>query len=125
MCAVPIFASSGSADAISVAIVQQQEERIEGTILDENGEPIIGASIVVEGTTNGVISDFDGHFELNVPRKATIIISYIGYKNQIIVIGKEKNLRIIMEEDTEVLDEVVVVGYGTTLLRQNSSLRNI
>ena len=75
MCAVPIFASSGSADAISVAIVQQQEERIEGTILDENGEPIIGASIVVEGTTNGVISDFDGHFELNVPRKATIIIS--------------------------------------------------
>lgn len=82
MCAVPIFASSGSADAISVAIVQQQEERIEGTILDENGEPIIGASIVVEGTTNGVISDFDGHFELNVPRKATIIISYIGYKNQ-------------------------------------------
>ena len=58
MCAVPIFASSGSADAISVAIMQQQEERIEGTILDENGEPIIGASIVVEGTTNGVISEF-------------------------------------------------------------------
>lgn len=121
MCAVPIFASSGSADAISVAIVQQQEERIEGTILGENGEPIIGASIVVEGTTNGVISDFDGHFELNVPRKATIIISYIGYKNQIIVIGKEKNLRIIMEEDTEVLDEVVVVGYGTTSKRKTTA----
>ena len=105
----------------SLPLWQQQEERIEGTILDENGEPIIGASIVVEGTTNGVISDFDGHFELNVPRKATIIISYIGYKNQIIVIGKEKNLRIIMEEDTEVLDEVVVVGYGTTSKRKTTA----
>ena len=58
---------------------------------------------------------------MNVPRKATIIISYIGYKNQIIVIGKEKNLRIIMEEDTEVLDEVVVVGYGTTSKRKTTA----
>lgn len=120
LCTSPIFALPSTANSLSIDAVQQQE-KVTGTIMDADGEPIIGASVVVEGTTNGTITDFDGKFELSVPKKATLLISYIGYKNQSIVLGKERNLRIVLEEDTEVLDEVVVVGYGTTSKRKTTA----
>lgn len=90
-----------------------KKKKVSGIILDNNGEPIIGASILVKGTTLGTITDLDGRYSLdNVPENATLEISYIGYKTQALK-ATDKNLaNITLHEDTEVLDEVVVVGYG-------------
>ncbi|MDE5678674.1 TonB-dependent receptor [Phocaeicola sp.] len=90
-----------------------QDKAIKGVVVDVAGEPIIGANVVVKGTTNGVITDFDGNFTLNVPLNCTLQISYIGYKTQEVkVTGATSHLSIKLEEDSETLDEVVVVGYG-------------
>lgn len=83
-----------------------------GVIVDAQGEPIIGASIIIKGTTNGTISDLDGNFSLNVEKGAKIEISYISYKMRCVVCNG-KPLRVILEEDTKTLDEVVVVGFGS------------
>ncbi|MBQ6723587.1 MAG: TonB-dependent receptor [Paludibacteraceae bacterium] len=84
--------------------------QVSGVILDENGEPVIGASILEKGTTNGTITDFDGNFMLDVAEGATLEISYVGYATQ--SLPAAANMRIVLKEDTEVLEEVVVVGYG-------------
>lgn len=81
--------------------------------MDANGEPIIGASVLVKGTTNGTITDFDGNFTLNNASKGILVVSYIGYKTQEVPVNEKNLMKIILKEDTEVLDEVVVVGYGT------------
>lgn len=90
-----------------------QNIQLTGFVTDAANEPIIGASIVEKGTTNGGITDFDGHFTLSVPSKATIIISYMGYATQEIPVNGKTNIRVTLKEDTELLDEVVVIGYGT------------
>lgn len=87
--------------------------RIKGTVVDETGQPVIGANIVVDGTTNGTISDLDGNFMLQVPEKAELRVSYIGYLDQKVKVGTNTTLRIVLKEDTQTLDEVIVVGYGT------------
>lgn len=87
--------------------------KIKGSVVDESGLPVIGANIVVEGTTNGTITDLDGNFSLQVPEKAELRISYIGYLDQRVKIGNNSTLHIILKEDTQALDEVIVVGYGT------------
>lgn len=87
--------------------------RIKGTVVDETGQPVIGANIVVEGTTNGTISDLDGNFMLQVPEKTDLRVSYIGYLDQKVKVGTNTTLRIVLKEDTQTLDEVIVVGYGT------------
>ena len=98
----------------AVQTVQQQKQSVSGTIKDPVGEPVIGASILEKGTTNGTITDFDGNFTLNnVPEKGILVISYIGYKTQEVNISGKTNVKVVLKEDTEVLDEVVVVGYGT------------
>ena len=99
----------------SVASVQavQQKQSVSGVVKDATGEPVIGASIVEKGTTNGTITDFDGNFSLEVANGATLVISFIGYQTQEVVVTPGKALNITMKEDTEVLEEVVVVGYGT------------
>ncbi len=85
-----------------------------GTILDQNGDPVIGASIVVKGTNQGLITDIDGNFSLNeVPENGVIQISFVGYKKQEVSVKGKSVLRVTLAEDLEVLDEVVVVGYGT------------
>ena len=91
----------------------QNSKRIKGVIVDENGDPVIGASIVETGTANGVISDVNGEFNIEVAEKANLHVSYIGYLAQTISIANQTTLRIIMKEDTQSLDEVVVIGYGT------------
>jgi TonB-linked SusC/RagA family outer membrane protein len=96
-----------------VNALQQQKKTITGTIVDEAGEPIIGANIVEVGTTNGTVTDVDGKFSLNVDNNATIHISYIGYLDQEFAIGNQTTLNVVLSEDTELLEEVVVVGYGT------------
>ena len=85
---------------------------IKGTILDATGMPVIGANVVVKGTTNGTITDMDGKFSLEVDKNAILVVSYIGYANQEIKVGNQNTLSITMKEDAEALDELVVVGYG-------------
>ena len=92
----------------------QQSKVIIGTIVDASGTPIIGANIMVKGTTNGTISDIDGKFSLEVDKDATLVVSYIGFANQEIRVGNQNNLSITLKEDAEALDEVIVIGYGTT-----------
>ena len=87
----------------AVQTVQQQKQSVSGTIKDPAGEPVIGASILEKGTTNGTITDFDGNFTLNVAPGATLVISYIGYKNQEMKVIPGKSLNIILQEDTETL----------------------
>lgn len=93
--------------------VLAQNIQLTGLVTDAANEPIIGASVVEKGTTNGVITDFNGNFTLNVPAQATLIISYVGYASQEIPVNGRSNIKVILKEDTEMLDEVVVVGYGT------------
>lgn len=90
-----------------------QQARITGVVKDISGEPIIGASVVEKGTTNGVITDMDGRFSLSVASGATLQISYIGYLTQELKATTGANLQVTMREDAKVLDEVVVVGFGT------------
>lgn len=97
----------------SPLIVQQQGRTITGTIVDDKGETIIGANVMVKGTTNGSITNIDGQFTLNnVPEGTTLVISFVGYKEQTIKIGAQSNLHITLKEDSELIDEVVVVGYA-------------
>ena len=84
--------------------------QVTGTIVDVNGEPIIGASVLEQGTSNGTITDFDGNFSLQVAEGASLVISYVGYASQTLPASSE--MHVILKEDTEVLEEVVVVGYG-------------
>ena len=93
---------------------QSNSQKIKGTVVDIQGEPLIGVNVLVKGTTIGVITDFDGNFELNVPEnKKDISISYIGYKTQEIhLTNKTKDLKIILEEDAKVLGEVVITAMG-------------
>lgn len=108
-CAVPVFSSAVNYNVESVT----QNRTVSGTVVDSNGEPVIGASVVLKGTVNGTITDFDGKFKLENVDSGTLVISYIGYKSQEIVLKGQSNIVITLKEDTELLDEVVVVGYGT------------
>ena len=101
-----------AADFDSVTAAQQQTKKITGTILDQAGIPVIGANVLEKGTSNGTITNLDGKFTLNVKPGATLHISYIGYKVEEITVGSAQNYQITLKEDTERLDEVVVVGYG-------------
>ena len=91
----------------------QQSNTVTGVVVDANGEPIIGANVVVKGTTNGTITDIDGRFSLEAPGNAVLSISYIGYNAQDVKIGNRSSIKIALKEDTQDLDEVIVVGYGT------------
>lgn len=102
-------ALAASVDAIEAV---QQSKKITGTVSDELG-PIVGANVLEKGTTNGMITDMDGNFSLNVNPGATLVISFIGYVSQEIKITNQTHLQVTLKEDAEVLDEVVVVGYGT------------
>lgn len=95
-----------------------QGKTIKGQILDETGESMIGVSVLVKGTTIGTVTDFDGNYTLEVPSGKNILeISYIGYKTKEITIGNNSLINIKMEPDTQALDEVVVIGYGTVKKR--------
>ena len=104
--------SSNAYAAGDVQNVQQATKKITGTVVDAQG-PVIGASVVEKGNTgNGVVTDFDGNFSINVKPGATLVISFIGFKTQEIAVGNQDHLNITMQDDNAVLDEVVVVGYG-------------
>ena len=111
-------ASAGAAYAASPAGVDdvkitQQNETATGVVKDAMGESVIGASVVVKGTTNGTITDFEGNFSIPNVKKGDIIeISFVGYKTQEIV-WQGKSLNIVLKDDTQALEEVVVVGFGS------------
>ena len=99
--------------AISLS-VSAQTITVKGNVKDTNGEPIIGASVVEKGnTTNGTITDLDGNFSIKVDGKKTLVISYIGMKTQEIALQGRKSINVTMKDDSQALDEVVVIGYGT------------
>ena len=86
---------------------------ITGSVADDEGEPLVGVSVLVRGTNTGVTTDIDGNFSVNAPSDAVLRLSYIGYETQMVPVDGRSSLSIIMGENAEVLDEVVVVGYGT------------
>lgn len=108
---------AGSPQAVFAEVngvqVVMQAGTVKGVVVDTTGEPVIGANVMVKGTTNGTITDIDGKFALN-NAKGMLVVSFIGFKTQEIgVKGNETNLKIVLKDDAELLDEVVVVGYGT------------
>ena len=115
LCTSPqaVFAATG--DAMSVETVQQNG-KIKGTVVDETGLSVIGASVVVQGTTNGTVTDIDGNFSIDAKPGDMLEISYIGYK-KIVIKATAAPMNIVMKEDSEALEEVVVVGYSSTTKR--------
>lgn len=102
---------SSTADLLEVQ--QQDNKNVNGVIVDENGEPIAGANIVIKGTTTGTVSNIDGMFNLSVPQKgATLLITFIGYENSMVEVSEKTQLRIVMVPVAEQLNEVVVTALG-------------
>lgn len=98
--------------------VSAQTVSITGNVKDATGEPIIGASVVEKGNaTNGTITDLDGNFTLKTSAKATLVISYIGMKTQDVALKGQTKIDVTLHDDTQALDEVVVIGYGTVQKR--------
>lgn len=100
-------------NAVNTVPVQQQTKNITGKVVDGIGEPVIGANVVVKGTTNGTITDLDGNFSIEADSKSVLNVSYIGYLSKEVLVGNQNVLNIVLLEDTKTLDEVVVIGYGT------------
>ncbi len=110
---MPLYAAEGTTENMGTQAVQQSVT-VSGVITDKTGEPVIGANVLEKGTTNGVITDFDGNYTLTVSGgNSVLVFSYIGYKTQEITVGSQKKIDIVLVEDTEMMDEVVVIGYGT------------
>lgn len=135
LCLASLFPYQGAGKPTDTSIKQtlsdtgnvpsaQQTNTIEakGVVKDQNGLPIIGATIIEKGnTTNGTVTDLDGNFTLRLPANATLIVSYIGYTSQEIPLNGKSQFNILLEEDSETLDEVVVVGYGAIQKRSVST----
>ena len=102
---------------VTFAVCSYAQQRVTGTVLDAKGEPVIGASVVVEGTTNGTTTGIDGKFALNVPARAQLTVSFLGYKSRKIDVAGKTDLAVTLEEDVAMLDDVVVIGYGTVKKR--------
>ena len=101
-------------EAKNVQGVQQQSTvTIKGSVKDVNGEGLIGASVAVKGSATGTITDIDGNFMLDVPSNSTVVVSYIGYLSQELSVKGRKTINVVLKEDTQTLEEVVVIGYGT------------
>ena len=90
-----------------------QQIAVQGVVKDQTGETVIGASVMEKGTTNGTITDIDGRFSLKVSSKSVLTISYVGYKSKEIPVNGQTKIQVVLSEDNEMLDEVVVIGYGT------------
>lgn len=116
--ALSLFVAIGStaemmAAGVSELSVSQQVSIFKGSVVDVNGEPLIGVNVLEKGTTNGTITDFDGKFTLNLSSpNAILVFSYIGYVSQEVPAKNQNGLKLVLKEDTETLDEVVVIGYG-------------
>ncbi|NHE56322.1 SusC/RagA family TonB-linked outer membrane protein [Cyclobacterium plantarum] len=99
--------------ALTANAKEMREVSVEGTVTDENGEPLPGATITIQGSTSGTVSDIDGNFSITVPEGGSLVVSYIGYVTQVIPITNQTRLTVQMVQDESSLNEVLVVGYGT------------
>ena len=98
--------------------VSAQNVTVKGTVKDKTGETVIGASVVEKGNTgNGTITDIDGNFSISVPSNATLVFSYVGMKTQEVAVNGKSVVNVTMEDDSQALEEVVVIGYGTVSKR--------
>ena len=96
------------------AVEQTQTIKTGGQVVDQNGEPLIGVTVKVNGSKEGIVTDFDGNFQISVSPNATLIISYVGYKDREIAVRSRATLGTIeLEPENQLLEQVVVVGYGT------------
>ena len=111
--------SAGAKDGKTVEAVQQQTKRVSGTVVDANGDPIIGAAIQVKGTTQGTITDADGKFNLQARQGQTLVLSYVGYTTQEVKVTNSNNYNIVLKEDSQALEEVVVTAMGLTKSRKS------
>lgn len=93
------------------------QSQVKGTVVDAAGEPIVGANVLVEGTMNGTTTGLDGTFTLSVPKGASIAVSFIGYKSEVVAVGSKTQVKVTLVEDAALLDDVVVIGYGTVKKR--------
>lgn len=100
-------------ESAGMPVSQQSERIIKGVVKDATGETVIGANVSVVGSTNGTVTDIDGNFSLKVPAGATLKISFIGYKDVNVKVTNQQSLNIVLEDDSQALDEVVVVGFGS------------
>lgn len=98
---------------ICISAAMAQTKNFTGTVFDESGEPIIGASILLKGTSQGTVTSIDGDFSISVPENGVLVISYIGYEGQEVSVAGRNSVNVVLKEDAGLLDEVVVVGYGT------------
>ena len=112
--AISIFNLQASIYAVNTEITQKQAIEINGTVKDTNGEPLPGVNILVVGTAEGTQTDFDGNYSINVESGAVLAFSYVGFVTQEVTVGGQTTIDIVLEEDSNRLDEVVVIGYGST-----------
>lgn len=89
-----------------------QKMNVTGQVIDDTREPLIGVTVKEKGTTNGTVTDFDGHFSISVPAGSTLVFSYVGYQTQSLAVNGQRNMNITLHSDTNTLDELVVIGYG-------------
>ena len=123
LCTVPLMAGAlltntfvaqaAELGSESIASIQQQTITVSGVVMGSDGEPMMGVNVVEKGTTNGTITDLDGKYTLNVGSNAVLQFSYIGYVSSDIAVNGQRTVNVTMKEDSQNLDEVVVVGYGT------------
>jgi len=96
-----------------LASISVNAQQISGKVIDDTGEGLIGVSVLVEGTTSGTVTDIDGNFTVEAPSDAVLVFSYVGFETQSVPVNGQSNINLTLGSDTELLDEVVVVGYGT------------
>lgn len=108
-----LISPKSNEQAAHFPVSQQEKNVVKGKIVDENGEPVIGANVVEKGTQNGAVTDIDGNFQIELSANGILLVSYIGYADTEFRPEKGKDLIVKLREDTQLVDEVVVVGYGT------------
>ena len=113
LCSTNASAADVNANIVNTVAQGPQKSLVTGRIVDSNGEPLIGVSVVEKGNkSNGAVTNVDGEYTVNVPAKATLVVSYVGYKTQEVAVGGKRNVNITLSEDSEMLNDVVVIGYG-------------
>lgn len=110
----PMQAESNGKMISGISTEQQAaQHKIKGNVVDENGEPVLGANVIIKGTTYGTVTDIDGNFSLNVRNGQTIVISFLGYVSHEITVSGKSQYKVSLEPDTHLIDEVIVTGYQT------------
>ena len=112
MASAPAIQAAAATEVSPATTIQQQAGKVQGTVVDATGEPVIGATVKVKGAKGGTVTDLDGHFTVDAPKGATLEVSYIGFKTQTIK-ATGSHIQITLQEDAKQLNDVVVVGYGT------------